>query len=245
MTYCVGILLDQGLVLASDTRTNAGVDQVAITPKMHVFETKGNRMITVLTAGNLAITQSVVNILRRNIQSADVEQHVMNADSMFDVATLVGNALREVYARDGKSLKEHDIEFSASLLVAGQIKGEAPRLFNVYSAGNFIESTHDTPFLQIGATKYGKPILDRVIDHDTEIMEAVKCVLISFDSTIRSNVSVAAPIDLMIYRKDTLNADCRERITEQDAYYTAVKQGWAEGLKQVFVELPNPDWCVD
>lgn len=250
MTYCVGILLEQGLVLASDTRTNAGVDQVATTPKMHVFEQDKERVVVLLTAGNLAVTQSVVNVLREQLKadtktkSKEKTANVLNAKSMFEVASVVGAAMRQVHERDGAALKEHGIEFSASILVAGQIKGEKPRLFNVYAAGNFIEATPDTPYLQIGETKYGKPIVDRVVKHQTDIMDAVKCVLISFDSTIRSNVSVSAPIDLMIYRTDTLHANCRERITEQDPYYASVRKGWGEGLKAVFSSLPNPDWCV-
>ncbi len=244
MTYCVGILLEQGLVLASDTRTNAGVDQVAIAPKMHVFEIPGERVIVLLTAGNLAITQSVVNLCREQLKSADVYATLHNVQSMFEAASVVGNAMRTVHQRDGKALKEHGIDFSASILVAGQIKGEKPRLFNVYAAGNFIEATADTPYLQIGETKYGKPIIDRVIKHQTKVTDAVKCVLISFDSTIRSNISVALPIDLMIYRTDTLSADCRHRLTENDPYYASIRNGWSEGLKTVFSALQTPDWCA-
>lgn len=244
MTYCVGILLEQGLVLASDTRTNAGVDQVAIAPKMHIFEIPGERMIVLLTAGNLAITQSVVNLLREQIKTTDQGTNLHNVQSMFEAATVVGAAMRSVHQRDGEALKEHGIEFSASVLVAGQIKGEKHRLFNVYAAGNFIEATADTPYLQIGETKYGKPIIDRVVKHHTDMMDAVKCVLISFDSTIRSNISVSMPIDLMIYRTDTLSAQCKQRLTEQDPYYATVRKGWGEGLKAVFSSLPNPEWCI-
>ncbi|HEY0907414.1 MAG TPA: proteasome-type protease [Methylophilus sp.] len=244
MTYCVGILLQQGLVLASDTRTNAGVDQVAIAPKMHLFELPGERMIVLLTAGNLAITQAVVNLLREQLKSPEPIAHLHNVSSMFDAASVVGAAMRSVHQRDGEALKEHGIEFSASILVGGQIRGESPRLFNIYAAGNFIEATADTPYLQIGETKYGKPIIDRVVKHDTDMMEAVKCVLISFDSTIRSNISVALPIDLMIYRTDSFNADCRQRLTEHDPYYASIRKGWGEGLKSVFSSLPNPDWCI-
>lgn len=248
MTYCVGILLEQGLVLASDTRTNAGVDHVAVTPKMHVFEKTGERVIVLLTAGNLAITQSVVNVLRGQVESpkksTKQRRHLHNASAMFEAAEIVGAAMREVYQREGDALKDHGVEFNASILVAGQIKGERPRLFSVYAAGNFIEATSDTPYLQIGETKYGKPIIDRVVKHNTELMDAVKCVLISFDSTIRSNISVAAPIDLMIYRTDSLHGNCRERLTEQDPYYASVRKGWGEGLKAVFSSLPNPEWCL-
>lgn len=244
MTYCVALLLDEGLVFASDTRTNAGVDQVAIFPKMHVFEVRDNRVIVLLTAGNLGITQSVVNRLRDAIRDGE-EKNLHNVGSMFDAASLVGAEMRHAYGRDATHLKNHNAEFSASILIGGQIKNEKPRLFNVYAAGNFIEPSTETPYFQIGETKYGKPIIDRVVKHDSEMMDVVKCVLISFDSTIRSNISVAAPIDLMLYRTNTFHADCKQRITESDPYYVMVRQGWSEGLKQVFHDLPNPDWCAE
>ena len=242
MTYCIALLLDDGLVLASDTRTNAGVDQVAIYPKMNIFEVPGERVITLLTSGNLAITQAVVNGLREAVK-ADEGLHLHNAMSMFEVAKIVGNELRLVFERDAEHLKNHSTEFSASIILAGQIKGEKPRLFNVYAAGNFIETSKETPYFQIGETKYGKPIIDRVVKYNSDMMDTVKCVLISFDSTIRSNVSVAAPINLLLYRTDSFHADCHQRITESDPYYTTVRNGWGEGLKKVFSELPNPDWC--
>jgi putative proteasome-type protease len=241
MTYCVALLVDEGLVLASDTRTNAGVDQVGIFPKMHHFEVRGERMITLLTAGNLAITQLVVNRLREAVKRDD-GPHLNNVDSLFDVASLVGDEVRFAFERDAEHLKNHNADFHASIIVAGQIKGERARLFNVYNAGNFIESSIETPYFQIGETKYGKPIIDRVIKHDTGMMDAVKCVLISFDSTIRSNISVAPPIDLMLYRKDSFHGDCHQRISENDAYYSLIRKGWSEGLKSVFQQLPNPDW---
>lgn len=244
MTYCVGLLLEQGLVLASDTRTNAGVDQVAVAPKMHVFEQTDERVIVLLTAGNLAITQSVVNLLSEQLKDPDQDIHLYNVHSMFEAARVVGAAMRDVHDRDGEALKEHGIEFTASILVAGQIKGEKPRLFNVYAAGNFIEATPDTPYLQIGETKYGKPIIDRVVNYHTDTMEAVKCALISFDSTIRSNISVGLPIDLMIYRTDSFSTSCRQRLTEHDPYYASIRKGWGEGLKNVFSSLPNPDWST-
>lgn len=242
MTYCVGLLLEQGLVFAYDTRTNAGIDQVAISPKMHIFEVKDERVIVLMTSGNLAITQSVVNSLKLKLNDSE-KRHLKNVDSLFEAASLVGDEMRASFARDGAFLKDHDIEFNATILIGGQIKGEIPRLFKVYAAGNFIEIGQETPYFQIGETKYGKPIIDRVVKYDTDMMDAVKCLLISFDSTIRSNVSVAAPIDLLIYRADSLNADCKQRITENDPYYSAIRQGWGTGLKQVFSALPSPDWC--
>lgn len=244
MTYCVGLLLKQGLVFASDTRTNAGVDQVAISPKMHVFEVKDDRVIVLMTAGNLAITQAVIAHLKAAIEKNTAEtKHLHNVNSLFEVASLVGAELRAVFERDAEYLKNHNIDFSASILLGGQIKGERPRLFNVYAAGNFIETCAETPYFQIGETKYGKPIIDRVVKYETDMMDAVKCLLISFDSTIRSNVSVAAPIDLLRYKIDTLHADSYQRITENDAYYLQIRQGWADGLKSVFSSLPIPDWC--
>lgn len=244
MTYCVGLLLEQGLVFASDTRTNAGVDQVAISPKMHIFEVKNERVIVVMTSGNLAITQSVISSLRLKIHNTEENsKHLHNVESMFEAASLVGHELRANFEQEGEHFKSHQIEFNANILIGGQIKGEKPRLFNVYSAGNFIETCIETPYFQIGETKYGKPIIDRVVHYDTDIMDAVKCLLISFDSTIRSNVSVAAPIDLLIYRVDSLHADCKQRIAETDAYYSKVRQGWGAGLKEVFSALPSPDWC--
>jgi putative proteasome-type protease len=241
MTYCVALLLDQGLVLASDTRTNAGVDQVASFPKMNIFEIEHERVIVIMTAGNLAITQSVVNGLREAVKK-DEGAHLHNVSSMFEATKLVGDELRKVFERDAEHLKNQGIDFVASILIAGQIKGEKPRLFNMYSAGNFIESSPETPYFQIGETKYGKPILDRVVKANTDMMDVVKCVLISFDSTIRSNISVAAPIDLLLYHTDSLRADLRHRITESDPYYTTVRKGWGEGLKKVFSGLPSPDW---
>lgn len=241
MTYCVGLMLQEGLVLASDTRTNAGVDQVAVFPKMHRFVLPGERVIVLLTAGNLAITQSVVSRLQEQIKQ-DKAPHLFSASSMFDVAGLVGDQVREVYSRDAEHLKQHHAEFHASILLAGQIKGERPRLFNIYNAGNFIEASEETPYFQIGETKYGKPIIDRVIQKNTSIMDAVKCILISFDSTIRSNISVAAPIDLLVYRTDSLNADCYRRVSDYDSYFDTLRKGWSEGLKQVFQQLPAVDW---
>jgi putative proteasome-type protease len=241
MTYCVGILLDQGLVLASDTRTNAGVDHVAIFPKMHLFEVPNDRIIVLLTAGNLAITQSVVTRLREAILKNESE-HLNSVRSLFDAASLVGDQVRFAFDRDAEHLKNHNADFHASIIVAGQIKGEKPRLFNIYNAGNFIEASDETPYFQIGETKYGKPIIDRVISHDTDIIEAAKCVLISFDSTIRSNVSVAAPIDLLMYESNQFKLKLNQRISEDNAYYASIRKGWSEGLKSVFSQLPNPDW---
>ena len=242
MTYCVGVLLDQGLVLASDTRTNAGVDQVAIFPKMHLFEIPGERLIALMTAGNLALTQSIVGRLREAVNKNE-GVHLNNVSSLFEAASLVGDQVRYAFEKDGEHLKNHHADFQVSIIVAGQIKGEKPRLFTVYNAGNFIETSAETPYFQIGEIKYGKPIIDRVIRHDTKLMDAVKCILISFDSTIRSNISVAAPIDLVMYETDSFRTTLRQRVCENDPYYSTIRTGWSDGLKTVFKELPNPDWA--
>ena len=242
MTYCVGLLLNEGLVFASDTRTNAGVDQVAIVPKMHIFEVKNKRVIVLLTAGNLAITQSVVNALKANTLKKGKPKHINNVSSMFDVAELVGEEMRLAYERDAKHLKSQNIEFNATILVGGQIKGEKPRLFNVYAAGNFIETCPETPYFQIGETKYGKPIIDRVVKHDSKMMDVVKCLLVSFDSTIRSNISVAAPIDLLLYKINSFSSKNKKRITDNDPYFIQLRQEWSAGLKKVFTGLKNPNW---
>mgnify|MGYP001171554592 FL=1 len=242
MTYCVGILLESGLVMASDTRTNAGVDQVATFPKMTTFEVPGERSIVMLTAGNLAITQAVLQHLHKDI-AAKTEINMLNVKSMFDAARVVGEAIRTVHREDAEHLRHHNTDFNISVLFAGQIAGGKPRLFNIYSAGNFIEASQETPYFQIGETKYGKPILDRVINYQCSLEDALKCVLISFDSTIRSNVSVDLPVDVLVYRSNKFTIDCSHRVAKDDPYFLAVRKHWGEGLRKVFAEIPNPDWC--
>lgn len=241
MTYCVGLMLESGLVMGSDSRTNAGVDQVATFPKMTLFSRPGERVLVLLTAGNLAISQAVIS--RLNQQIADgVEPNLHSVKSVFDAARLVGEALRAVYHEDAEHLKKHAAEFNQSIILGGQIAGEKPRLFNIYAAGNFIEAVPETPYFQIGETKYGKPILDRVIGSNSDLNEGAKCVLISFDSTIRSNLSVGLPIDLFQYRADSFSTEGLRRITDADPYFNGLRKGWSEGLKRVFRELPNPGW---
>lgn len=241
MTYCVGLLLNSGLVIASDSRTNAGVDHVSIFPKMTIFERAGERVLVLTTSGNLAISQSVLNYLNKGI-AENIEPNLLSVATMFEVAQVIGHAIREVHLKDAEALRKQHTEFLQSILLAGQIKGEAPRLFNIYAAGNFIEACPQTPYFQIGETKYGKPILDRVIANETSLDEAVKCTLISFDSTIRSNLSVGLPIDLFVYRTDSFStAECHH-ITDSDPYYCGLRKGWSEGLRKVFSELPSPPW---
>ncbi|MBC7906348.1 MAG: proteasome-type protease [Rhodospirillaceae bacterium] len=242
MTYCVAMALDQGLVFASDSRTNAGVDHISTYRKMRIWERKGERLLTLMSAGNLAITQAVVAILDQHIRSENPYRSMMVVDSLYDAAVLVGQAVREVHQRDAKALKETGVEFGVSLILGGQIKGEAPRLFLIYAAGNFIEATPETPYFQIGETKYGKPIIDRVITTKTDLTQAAKCALLSLDSTIRSNVTVGLPIDLMLYHANSFEVGTHQVIGEHDAYFETIRGMWGQGLNNLFQVLPDPPW---
>ena len=242
MTYCVGILLDDGLVMASDSRTNAGVDRVSTFSKMHVFEKPGERVFVLLSAGNLSITQSVERVLADDLGHGEGSLDLHAAPTMYQAARTVGRAMREVFQIDGPSLQQHNLDFNASIILGGQISGGEPRLYMIYSAGNFIEASRETPYLQIGEVKYGKPVLDCMIDADTGFAEAAKCALISFDSTMRSNVSVGPPIDLAFYRRDSLHLGHRQRIDDADPYFAKIRAEWSDGLRKVFEDIPNPDW---
>ena len=241
MTYCVAMRLKAGLLFASDSRTNAGVDHIATFRKMNVFELPGQRLVTILNAGNLATTQSVLNLLRQ--RCAHEGTHLLNVNSLYDAAELVGRTLKEVVARDSTDVPQgQGVDFGANFLVGGQIQGEEPRLFHVYPQGNFIEATEDTPYFQIGEAKYGKPIIDRVVSFDSSLTEASKCTLISFDSTIRSNLSVGLPIDILLYRTDSFTPAQPHRIDAEDPYFNQLRRGWGEGLRQVFKGLPDEEW---
>ena len=239
MTYCLGILLPAGLVLASDSRSNAGVDQVALVKKLALFEVPGQRVIAVLSAGNLATTQAVVTSLRETAGSCNVGQDIHSACSMFDVAQLVGKRLREVIARDGSYVQAFG-DPNGSFLVGGQIAGEPPRLFNVYSAGNFVEASDRSRFLQLGETKYGKPILDRALSNDSTLDEAAKLALLSFDATMRSNLSVDAPIDLLRYATDSFSARNFATLEKDDAYWMKLRTMYADGLSRLVAHIPAP-----
>jgi putative proteasome-type protease len=242
MTYCVGMLLDAGMVFASDSRTNAGVDQVSCFRKMRVFERAGDRVIAILSSGNLSITQHAINQLENHGRRASDALSVWTAQSMFEVATLLGDCLRQVRQRDGPYLAQTNVDSGASFIVGGQLQGEQQRLFMIYSEGNFIEASAEAPFFQIGETKYGRPILDRVITPSTSLVEAAKCLLVSFDSTMRSNISVGLPIDLVTYNNQSLKLGEQKRILEGDPYFTMIHTQWGEGLRRVFAQLPDPDW---
>jgi putative proteasome-type protease len=242
MTYCVAMSLDAGMIFASDSRTNAGVDQIARFSKMKVFAEEGQRVIVTLSSGNLSITQNALNIFEQKARGGDNQEHLWNAQSLFDVARLLGDSLRDVKTRDGPYLVQNNIDAHANFLIGGQIRGEPPRLFNVYGEGNFIEATPDTCYFQIGETKYGKPIIDRVVTRRTSLLDATKCTVVSFDSTMRSNISVGLPIDLLIYENDSLRIKLQRRIEESDPYFQMVHVQWGEGLRRVFAQLPDPDW---
>jgi putative proteasome-type protease len=242
MTYCVGVKLDEGMVFAADTRTHAGVDNYSKFCKMTVFERGGDRVIVLLSSGNLAGTQAVIGVLNQRCAEGDGSASLLTAKTMFEVAMLVADAMRDIERRDGKFLEQSDIAFNASFIVGGQVRGEPMRLFRIYAEGNFIEAGLDTPFFQTGETKYGKPILDRVLTQNTTIADATKCVLVSIDSTMRSNLSVGMPIDLICYERDSLEVQWRRRFDEGDPYFTALSHEWSEGTRQVFRDLPELRW---
>ena len=242
MTYCAGVLLDDGLVLASDSRTHAGVDNFASFCKMTVFERAGSRVIVLLSSGNLAGTQAVISVLKQRGDAKDGTPNLWNVSTMFDVAMLVADATRDIEKRDGKHLESSSLRFDASFIIGGQLAGEPMRLFRTFAEGNFIEAGADTTFFQTGEAKYGKPIIDRVITRQTSLNDATKCVLVSFDSTMRSNLSVAMPIDLVCYRRDSLKLEQRRRFEPGDAYFTRLSSEWSQGVRKVFRELPELPW---
>ena len=242
MTYCVGLLLREGIVLASDSRTNAGLDDFAKFCKMTCFERIGDRVIVLLSSGNLAGTQAVVTLLNQRGNLVDGTDNIWSARTMFDVARMVSDAMREVEQRDAAFLEGGPVRFNASFILGGQLKGEPPRLFRLYSEGNFIEVGDDTPFLQTGEAKYGKPIIERVLTPHTSMADAAKCVLVSFDSTMRSNLSVGMPIDLICYERDSLRLHHRRRFLEGDPYFTALSAEWSAGVRQAFRNLPELEW---
>ena len=245
MTYCVAIKLNAGLVFLSDSRTNAGLDQISTFRKMIVYEQPGDRFMVLLSAGNLSISQSVREILQveQLKDSADSEPiTIWNASSMFDACRVLGAAVRRVYERDAQALKQSGVEFNVSLIFGGQIAGEGMRLFQMYSAGNFIEATDETPYFQIGESKYGKPVLDRVLTPTLPLDEAAKCALVSMDSTLKSNLSVGLPLDLLVYQTDNLQSDQLVCIDHDNPYFQMLRSSWGQKLRQVFDSIEDPVW---
>ena len=245
MTYCVGIRLDAGLVFLSDSRTNAGLDHIASFRKMMIYEKPGDRFMVLLSGGNLSISQSVREILQvEKIDGGEDREGltIWNCTSLFDAARVLGSAVRRVYAQDGAALKNAGIDFNASFILGGQIGNEAMRLFLVYSPGNFIEATRETPYFQIGESKYGKPILDRVITPATPLAEAAKCALVSMDSTLKSNLSVGLPLDLLVYRRDALASSDFVVIDDRNPYFQMIRSTWGQRLREVFEGIDDPRW---
>ena len=245
MTYCVAIKLNAGLVFLSDSRTNAGLDQISTFRKMIVYEKPDDRFMVLLSAGNLSISQSVREILQiEQLKDSDDAEGITiwNAKSMFDAARVLGSAIRRVQERDGAALKQAGVDFNVSLIFGGQIKGEGMRLFQVYSAGNFIEATPETPYFQVGESKYGKPVLDRVITPTTPLDEAAKCALVSMDSTLKSNLSVGLPMDLVVYEADQFATDRVVCIDESNPYFKMLHDSWGQKLREVFDSIEDPIW---
>lgn len=243
MTYCVGILTGEGLVMIADTRTNAGLDNVATFRKLHIFRDPGKKLFSLATAGNLGFTQSVISILREGLPRADGEvETLLDQPSMFRAAQFVGEVIRHVYKTDGPALEQHGASVEVSMLLAGQIEGRSLRLFMLYKAGNFIEATADTPYLQIGEHKYGKPILDRAVTFGSDLYDALKLGLISMDSTMRSNLGVGLPIDFLVLRRDAIVPEVEHRIEAGEPYFHDLRERWSAALRKAHNDIPTPPY---
>jgi putative proteasome-type protease len=243
MTYCVGILTKSGLVMIADTRTNAGLDNVATFRKLHVFHQPGEKIFTLATAGNLGFTQSVLSVLREGLEREDgAIEKLLDQPSMFKAAQFVGEVIRHVYRTDGTAIEQHGASLDVSMLLAGQIKGRSLRLFMLYRAGNFIEATADTPYLQIGEHKYGKPILDRAVHFESDLYQALKLGLISMDSTMRSNLGVGLPIDMVVLRRDEIDPEVNMRIEAGDPYFHDLRERWSAALRKAHNDIPMPPY---
>jgi putative proteasome-type protease len=244
MTYCCGILVRDGLVMIADTRTNAGLDNVSTFRKLHVFTQPGERIMGLAAAGNLSLSQTVRSTLTEgfeNPETGEIET-LMNAPTMFKAAQRIGRVVRDIQKAEGKALAAAEVGADVSFLLGGQIKGGRLRLFMIYSAGNFIECTTDTPYLQIGEHKYGKPVLDRAISFDTDLYDALKIGLISMDSTMRSNIGVGLPIDIMVARRDTCTAEVNYRIEPNEPYFQDLRERWSEALRAAHIAIPRPPY---
>jgi putative proteasome-type protease len=244
MTYCCGILVRDGLVMIADTRTNAGLDNISVFRKLHVFQKPGERIMAIASAGNLSLTQTVISSVTEGIENAETGERetLMNAPTMFQAAQRIGRAIRMLHSIEGRVLEASDVKFDLSFLFGGQIKGERMRLFMIYSAGNFIECSADTPYLQVGEHKYGKPVLDRAITYDIDLYDALKIGLVSVDSTMRSNLSVGMPIDILIARRDACEAEVLHRIEPGDSYFTDLRDRWSSALRAAHNNIPRPPY---
>ena len=244
MTYCCGILVRDGLVMMADTRTNAGLDNISTFRKLHVYGVPGQRIMALASSGNLSISQSVVSTVTEGIENPETKEleTLLNAPTMFQAAQRMGQAIRQVHRLEGDALEAADVKFDVSFLFAGQIKGEKLRLFMIYGAGNFIECSVDSPYLQIGEHKYGKPVLDRAISYGVDLYDALKIGLISMDSTMRSNLGVGMPIDLLVVRRDTCEAELNYRIEPGEPYFHDLRERWSAALRQAHMNIPRPPY---
>ena len=244
MTYCAGILVDDGLVMIADTRTNAGVDNISTYRKLHVFERPGNRALAICSAGNLSVSQGTLSLLREGVRNPETDEleTLDTAPTMFRAAQLVGWAVRRIIADVKPTLDDAGIEYTASFLFGGQIAGEAPALYLIYGQGNFIHCSEDTRFLQIGEHKYGKPILDRGITGGMDLYDALKLGLISFDSTMRSNLAVGAPLDLCVIRRDTLATELKHRVEAEEPYFHELRERWSNALRAAHLAIERPPY---
>ena len=244
MTYCCGIVVRDGLVMIADTRTNAGLDNISVFRKLHVFGVPGQRIMALASSGNLSLSQSVVSTLTEGITNPNTGEleTLLNAPTMFQAAQRIGHAIRDVHDKEAAALKAADVQFDVSFLFGGQIKGDRMRLFMVYGAGNFIESTIDTPYLQVGEHKYGKPVLDRAINYEMDLYDALKVGLVSIDSTMRSNLSVGMPIDLLVVRRETCDPELIYRIEPGEPYFTDLRERWSAALRAAHIGIPRPPY---
>jgi putative proteasome-type protease len=244
MTYCCGILVREGLVMIADTRTNAGLDNVSTFRKLHVWSEPGDRIMALASSGNLSLSQTVRSMLTEGIENPETGEleTLMNAPTMFKAAQRIGDAVRHIQQIEGKALQEASVDHEVAFLFGGQVQGGGLRLFMIYSAGNFIECTTDTPYLQIGEHKYGKPVLDRAISFDTDIYDALKIGLISMDSTMRSNLGVGLPIDLLVARRDTCAAEVNYRIEPGEPYFQDLRERWSGALRAAHIAIPRPPY---
>lgn len=242
MTYCLAIKVDEGLVFASDSRTHGGVDNVNIYSKMHSFEVSEERAFVLLSAGNLATTQAVINCIQRDLTNTNSKENLKTFSHMFDVAHYIGGISRAIQTEYQSKEQQSSASFGASFILGGQIKGFPPELFLIYPEGNYIAVSQENPFLQIGEAKYGKPILDRIIEPKLPLHDAGRCALVSIDSTIRSNLSVGPPIELLYYKEASFKLNRHHVFPENDPYLHELKEAWNIGLKTVFESLPRFEW---
>lgn len=241
VTYCLGILTHAGLVLAADSRTNAGVDYISTYQKLFDFSVESDRVILLCTSGNLSITQALITLMRRDLDSKE-EINLHTVSSLYEAARYVGNKMRQVQEQDRPWLEKDGIDYQSTLLLGGQIRGEEPKLYMIYSQGNFIQACPETPFLQIGEAKYGKPILDRVLTFETAVEAAAKCALLSIDSTMKSNISVGPPINLVMYEADSFKIRHQLCLDTDAPYLAMIRRQWEECLNEAFQRMPNIDW---